>query len=80
MSMDGSTLVGRSPRSLRMLSMLTSVHTAKKQTSLRSTYFSVQQGVHTVNDMNWYILCPRMFYETKPAESNNCSYGASGHG
>ncbi len=37
-------------------------------------------GSDIANNMNSYILCPRILYEIKPVKSNNCSSGASGHG
>jgi hypothetical protein len=78
--MDGSTLVSKSPRFLWMPSMLTSAHAAKKLMRPNNTYFYAQQEVHIANNMNSYILCPRILYEIEPAKSNNCSFGASGHG
>jgi hypothetical protein len=78
--MDDSTLVGKSPRFLWMLSMLTSAHAAKKLMRPKNTYFYAQQEVHFANNMNLYILCSRILYKIEPAKSNNCLSGASGHG
>jgi hypothetical protein len=73
---DGSILAGRNPKLLQMLLIPISVHVVKKWKNLRSTYFSVQQGVHIASGMNWCALCPRILYGTKPAGYNNCLYGA----